>query len=131
MAPELAYVTARYAALVPFGKVADLLSELLPISGAQNAGTVRNRTMRAGEAVVQPHAAKTVEAAAAQPAKPVVIGLDGGYVRSRHRQDGRYFEVIAGKVVVTLRAASSALLSRAIPPRSHPMRSSRRSRWQA
>jgi hypothetical protein len=38
VAPELAYVTARYAALAPFGKVADLLSELLPISGAQNAG---------------------------------------------------------------------------------------------
>src|SRR3954464_2609855 len=28
VAPELAYVTARYAALVPFGKVATLLSEL-------------------------------------------------------------------------------------------------------
>jgi hypothetical protein len=36
VAPELAYVTARYAALAPFGKVADLLSELLPISGAPN-----------------------------------------------------------------------------------------------
>jgi hypothetical protein len=99
VAPELAYVTARYTALAPFGKVADLLSELLPISGAQNAGTVRNRTMRAGEAVVQPHAANTAKAAAAQPAKPVVIGLDGGYVRSRHRQDERHFEVIAGKVI--------------------------------
>src|SRR3954464_3975557 len=30
------------------GKVADLLSELLPVSGATNAGTVRNRTMRVG-----------------------------------------------------------------------------------
>jgi hypothetical protein len=58
VAPELAYVTARYAALAPFGKVADLLAELLPISGAQNAGTVRNRTMRTGEAVTQPRAAK-------------------------------------------------------------------------
>jgi hypothetical protein len=28
-----------------------------------------------------------------------VIGLDGGYVRSRHRQDERHFEVIAGKVI--------------------------------
>jgi hypothetical protein len=46
VAPELAYVTARYAALAPFGKVAALLSELLPMSGAQNAGTVRNRTRR-------------------------------------------------------------------------------------
>jgi len=99
VAPELAYVTARYAALAPFGKVADLLSELLPISGAQNPGTVRNRTMRAGEAVVRPHAANATEAAAAQPVKPVVVGLDGGYVRSRHRQDERHFEVIAGKVI--------------------------------
>jgi hypothetical protein len=39
VAPELAYVTARYAALAPFGKVADLLSELLPVSGGPNAGT--------------------------------------------------------------------------------------------
>ena len=94
IAPELAYVTARYAALVPFGKVADLLSELLPISGARNAGTVRNRTMRVGEAVVRPLVATTAE-----PAAPVVVGLDGGYVRSRHRRDERHFEVIAGKVI--------------------------------
>src|SRR6202030_4035173 len=96
VAPELAYVTARYAALVPFGKVADLLSELLPVSGALNAGTVRNRTMRVGEFVALPHAAKTT---AVPPAKPVIVGLDGGYVRSRHRQDERHFEVIAGKVI--------------------------------
>jgi hypothetical protein len=99
VAPELAYVTARYAALAPFGQVAALLSELLPISGAQNAGTVRNRTLRVGEAVVQPHAAKTAEPTATQPADPVVVGLDGGYVRSRHRQEGRHFEVVAGKVI--------------------------------
>src|SRR4051794_20305606 len=53
VAPELAYVTAKFAALAPFGKVATLLSELLPVSGAQNAGTVRNRTLRVGQEVVQ------------------------------------------------------------------------------
>ena len=100
VAPELAYVTARYAALAPFGKVADLLSELLPICGALNAGTVRNRTTRVGEAVVQPHVTTTTEAPV-PPAEPVVVGLDGGYVRSRHRQDERHFEVIAGKVIST------------------------------
>jgi hypothetical protein len=94
VAPELAYVTARYAALAPFGKVAALLSELLPISGAQNGGTVRNRTLRVGEAVVRPHPAKPT-----QLTEPVVVGLDGGYVRSRHRQEERHFEVIAGKVI--------------------------------
>jgi hypothetical protein len=39
VAPELAYVTARYAALAPFGKVAELLSKLLPVGGTANAGT--------------------------------------------------------------------------------------------
>ena len=99
VAPELAYVTAKYAALAPFGQVAALLSELLPLSGARNAGTVRNRTRRVGEAVVQPHATRTAERPVAQAAGPVVVGLDGGYVRSRHRQEERHFEVVAGKVI--------------------------------
>jgi hypothetical protein len=38
VAPELAYVTARYAALAPFGKVADLLSELLPVQRGGECG---------------------------------------------------------------------------------------------
>src|SRR5215217_707111 len=98
VAPELAYVTARYAALVPFGKVATLLSELLPMGGAQNAGTVRNRTLRVGEKVVQQHSTEPLRRPTAQAAGPVVVGLDGGYVRSRHRPE-RHFEVVAGKVI--------------------------------
>ena len=46
VAPELAYVTARYAALAPFGKVAALLDELLPIGGAKTR--VRFETGRSG-----------------------------------------------------------------------------------
>jgi len=99
VAPELAYVTARYAALVPFGKVAVFLSELLPMGGAQNTGTVRNRTMRVGESIVQQHAIDRVERPPVQAPSPVVVGLDGGYVCSRHRRDERHFEVVAGKVI--------------------------------
>ncbi|MFL5285767.1 MAG: ISKra4 family transposase [Rhodopila sp.] len=99
LAPELAYITARYAALAPFGKVAALLSELLPISGAQNAGTVRNRTWRVSEKVVRQHATEMATQTVTPPGGPVVVGLDGGYVRSRHRQEERHFEVIAGKVI--------------------------------
>jgi hypothetical protein len=99
VAPELAYVTARYAALAPFGKVAAFLSELLPISGTQNTGTVRNRTLRVGTEIVQEHLVETTQQLMAQAAGPVVVGLDGGYVRSRHRQEERHFEVVAGKVI--------------------------------
>jgi hypothetical protein len=97
-APELAYVTAKFAALAPFGKVAALLSELLPISGAQNAGSVRNRMLRVGEKVVPQRLTKNAELPAAPADGPVVVGLDGGYVRSRHRPE-RHFEVAAGKVI--------------------------------
>jgi hypothetical protein len=100
VAPELAYITARYAALAPFGKVAALLSELLPMSRPQNAGTVRNRTMRVGETVVrQQPSAETTKPPTAKPTGPVVVGLDGGYVRNRDGGEGRHFEVIAGKVI--------------------------------
>jgi len=99
IAPELAYVTARYAALAPFGKVAAFLSELLPMSGAQNTGTVRNRTLRVGTEIVQEHLVGTAQQPTAQAAGPVVVGLDGGYVRSRHWRDERHFEVVAGKVI--------------------------------
>src|SRR4051812_6786403 len=99
-APELAYVTAKFAALAPFGKVAALLSELLPISGAQNAGTVRNRTLRVGQEVVPQRPIDIAGPPTAAPADgPVVVGLDGGYVRSRHRPEERHFEVVAGKVI--------------------------------
>jgi hypothetical protein len=95
VAPELGYITPRYAALAPFGKVAALLSVLLPMSGTQHASTVRNRTRQVGEIIVrQPSVTETTKSA-----EPVVVGLDGGYVRNRHRGEGRPFEVIAGKVV--------------------------------
>jgi hypothetical protein len=98
VAPELAYVTARYAAMVPFGKVATFMSELLPMGGAQNAGTVRNRTLRVGQDVVRQPPVDRAGPPAAQSAGPAVVGLDGGYVRSRHRPE-RHFEVVAGKVI--------------------------------
>jgi hypothetical protein len=99
VAPELAYVTARYAALVPYGKAAALLSELLPLGGARNAGTVRNRTLRVGQDVLRRHPTEAPTPPAAQAVGPVVVGLDGGYVRDRHGGEGRRFEVVAGKVI--------------------------------
>ena len=97
--PELAYVTARYAALALFGKVAALLSELLQLGGTQHASTVRNRTLRVGVEVVQAHAAEVAGRPAAQATGPVVVGLDGGSVRDRHRDEERRFKVISGKVI--------------------------------
>jgi hypothetical protein len=50
---------------------------------------------------VQPRATETAQQTTPQPVEPVVVGLDGGYVRSRHRHrhEERHFEVVAGKVI--------------------------------
>ncbi len=99
VAPELAYIAAKFAALVPFARVGDLFAELLPVGGAANAGTVRNRAMRVGATVA------TLTVADALPLEPdaitpaVIVGLDGGYVRSRHWRPERNFEVITAKVI--------------------------------
>ena len=66
---------------------------------AQHASTVRNRTLRVGVEVVQAQAVEPSDQPAVQVSGPVVVGLDGGYVRDRHRDEGRRFEVVAGKVI--------------------------------
>ena len=48
---------------------------------------------------MQRHPVEAVERPPARAAGPVVVGLDGGYVRSRHRREERHFEVVAGKVI--------------------------------
>jgi hypothetical protein len=54
----------------------------------------------------------------ARPCERVVVGLDGGYVRSRHRRPGYNFEVVAGKVLA--RALHSCAMADR-PPRAQPL----------
>ena len=96
--PELRYLTAKMAALLPVGKVADFLGELLPLSAHTTAGTVRNRTMKVGKRLQK--SAKVLSTSSSnEPAKKLEVGLDGGYVRNRHQRPERNFEVIAGKAL--------------------------------
>jgi hypothetical protein len=52
-----------------------------------------------GEKVVRQHTTETAQRTMTLPGGPVVVGLDGDYVRSRQRQQERHFEVVAGKVI--------------------------------
>ena len=96
--PELRYLTAKMAALLPFGKVADFLGELLPLSAQATASTVRNRTMKVGRRL-QKSAEALATSSSNEPARKLVVGLDGGYVRNRHQRPERNFEVVAGKAL--------------------------------
>jgi len=96
--PELRYLTAKMAALMPFRKAADFLGEFLPLSAQATASTVRNRTMKVGRRLQR--SAETLATTTSNgPCKELVVGFDGGYVRNRHRRPERNFEVVAGKAL--------------------------------
>jgi len=79
---------ARHAALALFGKGAALLFELRPISGAQNAGTVRNRMPGAGQDVVQPHHVENARPLAVQASGLITVGFDGDLLETARPSPG-------------------------------------------
>jgi hypothetical protein len=97
--PELSYLTAKLAALMPFGKVADLLGEMLPVSARTNASSVRNRTMRVGRRLERSAGTVSVITDGDGERKEATVSLDGAYVRGRNCGPERNFEVVVGKVL--------------------------------
>src|SRR6516165_9101839 len=106
------YLQAKWASLIPFEKVVDLLKEVPPVAEATNSQTVREHLHAVAERSEQelgeerpPRDFASVEAIAELPLPdgPMTVGIDGGYVRAAHKQGN--FEVIAGRRVVELRRA--------------------------
>ncbi len=113
VAPEWLYLEAKCASLLPFEKVANLLGEVLPVEDGRNAETVRNRLCRVGQRLheekIQNELARATfgdpegvsgeaEGVERRSEAQTVVGLDGCYVRNRHPDPERLFEVIAGCV---------------------------------
>jgi hypothetical protein len=108
--PELAYLQARFAALVSYGITADLLGELLPLGRRLHPAVVRRQTQAVAQRLEdelgeeRPSFIDTCQRDREElprPDLPIVVGLDGGYVHSsqqRSRADG-WFEAIAGKAI--------------------------------
>ena len=101
--PELLYLERRWASLVSFGLAARMLGELLPLDRPIGAERVRRHlhgVAEREEAQLGPEECYYFDGCQRdlfeieQPDGPVVVGIDGGYVRDR---EGSWFEVIAGK----------------------------------
>ena len=109
--PGMLYLETRWASLIPFARVVDLLKDVLPVGDALNSETVRNHLQATGERLEQelgderpPNLFEGAEEDWEQqplPDGPITVGIDGGYVRAAHKQG--WFEVIAGKSVVAFR----------------------------
>src|SRR3954471_22683591 len=106
-APELLYLETRWASLMSFGMTAGLLKDVLPIDVRTNAATIRNHLHKVAsrrEADLGDEQPRFVEGNPADgkelpvPAGPIVVGIDGAYLRNWHDK-GKKFEVIVGKAV--------------------------------
>src|SRR5690349_15187124 len=106
-APELLYLETRWASLLSYGLTAELLQEVLPIGRGANASTIRSHLHRvaarqeADLGAEPPSVGEGDRAAPREPAgadQPLLVGLDGGYVRNWHDKQKK-FEVIVGKAV--------------------------------
>ena len=108
--PELLYLETKWASLIPFAKVAELLREVLPVDQA-NHETVRQHlqatAQRMEEEVGEERQLRVFEGQPEEweqqppPDGPITVGIDGGYVRAAHKEG--LFEVIAGRSVVAFR----------------------------
>ncbi len=116
--PERLYLETKWSSLIPYAKVADLLKEVLPLDESTNHETVREHLQSVAQRMeaelgeerppdpVQPD----IDPELPLPDGPMMVGLDGGYVRAAHKEG--FFEVIAGRSVVAFRRRKED----AIPP---------------
>ena len=116
--PERLYLETKWGSLIPYEKVADLLKEVLPVSGSTNHEMVREHLQTVAQRMEaelgeeqQPDPVKPEEDPVLPlPDGPLTVGIDGGYVRAAHKEG--CFEVIAGRSVVAFRRREEA----AVPP---------------
>lgn len=107
--PELLYLETRWGSLMSYGLAARMLNELLPLDRPiaaervrrdQYAEAEREEADLGEEEQVFFDGCQLDLFDMALPDGPMVIGIDGGYVRDR---EGSWFEVIAGKGLTSFR----------------------------
>jgi hypothetical protein len=109
--PEMLYLETKWASLIPFARVADLLQEVLPVGDSVNQETIRTHLYATAERIElelgEERQLNLFEGSEEDweqqplPDGPTTVGIDGGYVRAAHKQG--WFEVIAGRSVVAFR----------------------------
>lgn len=102
--PELQYIESKWASLMLYGLTTDLLKDILPVNDSLHASTVRHHLHAVAQRQDNELENKPTALAGCpgawgrlpKPGKPMVVGIDGGYLRSWHGKTTN-FEVIAGK----------------------------------
>ena len=110
VSPELLYLEVKWSSLLPYQTSCDLLHDVLPVDEKLNAGTIRNHLFQIAERMERelgderPCLIEGCEQDWEQlpiPDGPLTVGLDGGFVRARHKRG--CFEVIVGKSLLAFK----------------------------
>ena len=108
--PELVYLESKFAPLMSYGLSVKFLEELLPVEGEINTTAVRNNlhiSAQRLEGELGEEKRVYIEGCQrdwdklAQPDLPIVVGMDGGYVRfyDKKSKNSGNFEIIVGKSI--------------------------------
>ena len=108
---EMLDLESKWASLIPFAKVADLLKEVLPVSASIYQESVCNPMLATAERIEQElgdegelnsyEGSEDDWEQRPLPDGPITVGIDNGYVRAAHKQG--CFEIIAGRSLVAFR----------------------------
>jgi hypothetical protein len=105
--PERLYLETKWASLVSFDLAAKMFEDVLPIETHIHATSVRNhlqRVAKRAEAGLGQEQFSFIDgcprewAALPRPPAPIIVGIDGGYVR-KWDDKKTHFEVIVGKPI--------------------------------
>ena len=105
IAPERLYLETKWGSLISFELAAKLLGEVLPIEKHVNASSVRRHLQgvaQRSESSLGEEQFSFIDGSPRQwkalprPPAPLVVGIDGGYVRDWEDKQ-KHFEVIVGK----------------------------------
>lgn len=91
--PEMLYLETKWASLIPFARVADLLKDVLPVGDSLNQETVRNHLQATAARIEQElgeerqlnlfEGSEEEWEQQSLPDGPMTVGIDGGYVCAR------------------------------------------------
>jgi hypothetical protein len=97
--PELRHLQVSLGAQLSYRKAADLLRMLLPPTGGTTHTTTRGRLIAVGERIDEEIRREITENRKPdKPAKQMIIGIDGAFVKGRPPTDRANLEIITGRI---------------------------------
>src|SRR5712692_9108232 len=107
-APEFVYLQTKWAAVMSYGRTAQLLEEVLPLDKRISTAALSQHVQQVATRVdgeLGDEQCSFIEGCPAEweelpePAEPLIVGIDGGYVHAREGQNRKagFFEIIVGK----------------------------------